>query len=81
MEFYAAVEGYLERQTDYAKIIRFASFRVAESFAGSKAIGSISRFWPMQDDKELSRAKEIRNEMTPERVREIMERHNIKKSK
>lgn len=81
MEFYAAVEGYLERQTDYAKIIRFASFRVAESFAGSKAIGSISKFWPMQDDEEKSREEQIRNQMTPERVREIMERHNIKKSK
>lgn len=78
MEFYAAVEGYLERQTDYAKVIRFASFRVAESFAGSKAIGSISRFWPMPDDEDVSRAKEIREQMTPEVVREIMKRHNIK---
>lgn len=78
MEFYAAVEGYLERQTDYAKVIRFASFRVAESFAGSKAIGSISRFWPMSDDEDVSRAKEIREQMTPEVVKEIMKRHNIK---
>jgi hypothetical protein len=81
MEFNAAVEGYLEGQTDYAKVIRFASFRVAESFAGSKAIGSISRFWPMPDDEEKSKEEELRNMMTPERVREIMERHNIKKSK
>jgi len=38
-EFYAACEGYQERQKESAMVIRFASFRIAEAMAGSKAIG------------------------------------------
>ena len=52
VEFYAACEGYMEKDEDFAKVIRFASFRVAESMAGSKAIGSIEKFWPMDKNEE-----------------------------
>jgi len=43
--------------------------------AGSKAVGSIERFWPMPDDK-----KEVKQvePMTKERYEAIMKRHNIK---
>lgn len=75
IEFYAACEGYLEKNEDFAKVIRFASFRVAESFAGSKAIGSLEKFWPM--DKEQKKAEPI----SAERIKAIFERHNIKSKK
>jgi hypothetical protein len=75
IEFYAACEGYLEKGEDFAKVIRFASFRVAESFAGSKAIGSLEKFWPM--DKEQKKAEPI----SAERIKAIFERHNIKSKK
>lgn len=75
IEFYAASEGYLEKQSDYAKVIRFASFRIAESFAGSKAIGKIERFWPMANDEQ----KKVVEPMTKERYEAILNRHNIKR--
>lgn len=75
MEFYAACEGYNEKQADYAKVIRFASFRMAESFAGSKAIGKIERFWPLADDENKKQIEP----MTKERYDAILKRHNIKK--
>ena len=75
IEFYAAVEGYLEKQADQAKVIRFASFRIAESMAGSKAVGSISKFWPMPDDEPEKKKVEP---MTKDRYEAILKRHNIK---
>lgn len=75
IEFYAACEGYMEKQTESAKLIRFASFRIAESIAGSKAIGSLSRFWPMSDDEPDKKKVEP---MTKDRYEAIMKRHNIK---
>ena len=54
-------------------VIRFASFRIAEAMAGSKAIGKINRFWPMgEDDK-----SEVKP-MTKDRYQAILERHNLK---
>lgn len=73
-EFYAACEGYLERQKESAMVIRFASFRVAEAMAGSKAIGKINKFWPMEDE---SNKKEV-EPMTADRYKAILERHNLK---
>jgi hypothetical protein len=55
-------------------VIRFASFRIAEAMAGSKAIGKINRFWPMEEDKEK---KEI-EPMTADRYQAILQRHNLK---
>jgi hypothetical protein len=55
-------------------VIRFASFRIAESMAGSKAIGKINKFWPMEDEEDK---KEIQP-MTSERYTAILERHKIK---
>jgi hypothetical protein len=72
-EFYAACEGYLERQKESAMVIRFASFRVAEAMAGSKAIGKINKFWPMEDEDK----KEV-EPMTADRYKAILERHNLK---
>jgi hypothetical protein len=43
--------------------------------AGSKAVGSIDRFWPMPgDDKVESKAEP----MTKDRYEAILKRHNIK---
>lgn len=75
IEFYAAAEGYMEKQTESAKLMRFASFRIAESMAGSKAVGSLHRFWPMAGD-EPDKTKV--QPMTRERYEAIMNRHNIK---
>jgi len=72
-EFYAACEGYQERQKESAMVIRFASFRVAEAMAGSKAIGKIDRFWPMEQEER----KQIQP-LTSEEYKAILERHNIK---
>ena len=72
-EFYAACEGYQERQKESAMVIRFASFRVAEAMAGSKAIGKINKFWPMEDEDK----KEV-EPMTADRYKAILERHNLK---
>jgi hypothetical protein len=71
-EFYAACEGYEERQKESAMVIRFASFRVAEAMAGSKAIGDINRFWPIkgEDKKQVE-------PMTADRYKAILERHNL----
>jgi hypothetical protein len=73
-EFYAACEGYEERQKESAMVIRFASFRIAEAMAGSKAIGNINKFWPMESDEVK---KEI-EPMTADRYKAILERHNLK---
>jgi len=72
-EFYAACEGYQERQKESAMVIRFASFRVAEAMAGSKAIGKINKFWPMEEEEK----KEV-EPMTADRYKAILERHNLK---
>jgi hypothetical protein len=75
-EFYAACEGYQERQKESAMVIRFASFRIAESMAGSKAIGKINKFWPMEGEREQEK-KQI-EPMTAERYQAIIQRHNLK---
>lgn len=72
-EFYAACEGYQERQKESAMVIRFASFRVAEAMAGSKAIGKINKFWPIEDEDK----REVMP-MTADRYKAILERHNLK---
>lgn len=54
-------------------VIRFASFRVAEAMAGSKAIGKINKFWPMEEDDK----KEV-EPMTAARYKAILERHKLK---
>jgi hypothetical protein len=72
-EFYAACEGYQERQKESAMVIRFASFRIAEAMAGSKAIGKINKFWPMEDEDK----KEV-EPMTADRYKAILERHKLK---
>jgi hypothetical protein len=72
-EFYAACEGYQERQKESAMVIRFASFRIAEAMAGSKAIGKINKFWPMEEEDK----KEV-EPMTADRYKAILERHNLK---
>ena len=64
----------MERQKESALVIRFAAFRVAESMAGSKAVGKIERFWPMGDDEVKPKAQA----MTKEQYDEIMKRHGIK---
>jgi hypothetical protein len=74
VEFYAACEGYMERQKESALVIRFAAFRVAESMAGSKAVGKIDRFWPIADNEVKPKAKA----MTKEQYDEIMKRHGLK---
>jgi hypothetical protein len=73
-EFYAACEGYLERQKESAMVIRFASFRIAEAMAGSKAIGKINKFWPMEEDDEKIEVEP----MTADRYKAILERHKLK---
>jgi hypothetical protein len=74
MEFYAASEGYYEKQRESVMVVRFASYRIAESFAGTKALKSIGNFWPMGEDN--GETKKI--EMTKERYEAILKRHNLK---
>lgn len=74
-EFYAACEGYLERQKESAMVIRFASFRVAEAMAGSKAVGKINKFWPIEEEDKNEKKLEP---MTADRYKAILERHNLK---
>ena len=73
MEFYAACEGYEEKQRESVMVVRFASYRIAESFVGTKAVKSINNFWPMGDDEE---PKKI--DISKERYEAILKRHNIK---
>ena len=74
-EFYAACEGYQERQKESAMVIRFASFRIAEAMVGTKALGNIDRFWPVKNNEENK--KEI-EPMTADRYKAILERHKLK---
>jgi hypothetical protein len=74
-EFFAACEGYQERQKESAMVIRFASFRIAEAMAGSKAIGKINKFWPIEEDKDEIKKIEP---MTADRYKAILERHKLK---
>lgn len=74
IEFYAAVAGHQEAEAERAKVLRFASYRVAEAMAGSKALGSIDRFWPMGEGE----TKKTFAPPTKEIYEEIMKRHNIK---
>ena len=72
-EFYAAYKGYDEKTDKAAKILRFAAFRVAEAVAGSKAIGSIENFWPME-----KKDKPKVEPMTRERYEAMIKRHKLK---
>lgn len=54
--------------------LRFAAFRIAESMVGSKAIGSIEKFWPIADEE-----KKKAEPMSQERIEAIFKRHNIKR--
>ena len=74
IEFYAACEGYVERKEEDAKLLRFASYRISESMAGTKALGTIDRFWPIGDDNNKKKIEP----MTKERYEAIIKRHNIK---
>lgn len=74
IEFYAAVEGYMEKIEDKAKVIRFAAYRIAESMAGTKALGTIDKFWPMGDIEEEKKLPP----MTKERYDAIIQRHKVK---
>jgi hypothetical protein len=73
IEFAAACQGYEEREIESARLLRFSSYRIAESMAGSKAVGPIDRFWPMPGDKPNNPAKE----MTKERYEAILKRHKL----
>jgi len=53
-------------------IIRFASYRIAECFAGTKAVKNIETFWPMSDKEEN------KVDMTKERYDAILKRHKLK---
>ena len=75
IEFYAACEGFLEKQKEDAMVIRFASYRIAECMAGSKAIGGIEKFWPMESDEQ----KKV-EPMSKERIEAIFKRHNIRRN-
>ena len=75
IEYYAAAEGYLEREKESAMVIRFASYRIAESMVGTKAIGNIDKFWPVgQTEKKESEP------MSAERIEAIFKRHNIRRN-
>jgi hypothetical protein len=74
IEFAAACQGYEERQIESARLLRFSTYRIAESMAGSKAVGTIERFWPMAGDNVVNKAEP----MTKERFDAILKRHNIK---
>lgn len=74
IEFYAACEGYQEKIEEEAKLIRFAAYRVAESFVGTKALGSIEKFWPMGEIEQKPTAPKF----TKEQYDAIMARHKIK---
>jgi len=54
--------------------MRFASFRISESMVGSKAIGSIEKFWPMADDPKPKKVQP----MSKEEYDAIISRHKIK---
>jgi hypothetical protein len=49
-------------------LIRFASFRLAEHFVGSKAVGNIEKFWPLE-----SEPKKVKTP-TPEDIKRILNR-------
>jgi len=74
IEFMAAAEGYHKNIENNTIPLRFAAFRISESFAGSKAIGSIDNFWPMPKTNVV----EDEEPMTEERIQAIFKRHNIK---
>lgn len=57
-------------------MIRFAAYRIAESMAGTKALGSIEKFWPMNGDEQPK--KQI-PKFTKEQYDAILNRHKIKR--
>jgi len=63
----------MEKQKERVLAIRFASYRVAESMAGTKALGNIDRFWPIE-----VKPKSNQPPLTKEQIEDIFKRHNIK---
>lgn len=78
IEFYAACDGYNEKQDDKAMVIRFAAYRIAESMVGTKALGSIDKFWPINEKKSEQEVKNIQP-MTRDQYDAIINRHKIKR--
>ena len=72
VEFYAACEGYNERVKEQMMITRYSTYIIASSMAGSKAVGSIDKLWPVESEKKVSEP------MTKERYDAILKRHKIK---
>jgi hypothetical protein len=67
-----AAEGYAEKIKDDLLIQRFAAYRIACSMAGSKAIGDIERFWPIETER--AKPKQISREL----YNQIVKRHKLK---
>ena len=74
IEFYAAVEGFNEQKLESARLLRFQTYLISGYMAGSKAVGNIEKFWPMDGDKEVTKIEP----MTKERYEAILKRHNLK---
>lgn len=71
VEFYAACEGYNEREKERMMVTRYSTYIIASSMAGSKAVGSIEKIWPVNERREVPA-------MTKERYDAILKRHKIK---
>ena len=71
LEFYAACDGYNEKIKEGMMITRYSTYIIASSMAGSKAIGSIEKIWPVEEAKSLPA-------MTKERYDAILKRHKLK---
>ena len=74
MEFYAAFEGYNESVKEQMMITRYSTYVIACSMAGSKAVGSIEKIWPIESNGK------VLPPMTKERYESILKRHKIKAS-
>lgn len=55
-------------------VVRFGTFRIAEHFVGSKHVGGIHKFWPVE-----GRERERPKLPTPAEIQEIINRHTGKK--
>ena len=53
-------------------VTRFAAYKIAEHFVGSKGVGSIERFWPLD-------GKQKRTIPNPAQRKEIFDRYSKKK--
>jgi len=55
-------------------VIRFAAYRIAESMVGTKALGSIDKFWTMNNDEPKKQIPKF----TKEQYDAILNRHKLK---